>query len=92
MPPDLHELRDKAQLLLDELLKNEYAGLSGKVEVMHARTTGVQGDFGTYGHIAVVVMDSPEAAYDFKLLEKISSIIVNNVAGINRVVYDITQK
>ena len=63
------------------------------------RSVGVMGDERTYGHPIVLravtsedAMTADWARLPYDLLEKISSRIVNEVAGINRVVYDITSK
>ncbi len=63
------------------------------------KSVGVQGDARTYGHpIIVRALTSKElltvdwAKLPYKLLEKISTRITNEVKGINRVVYDITSK
>ena len=65
----------------------------------NVRSVGVQGDARTYGHpIIVRALTSKElltvdwAKLPYKLLEKISTRITNEVPGINRVVYDITSK
>ncbi len=63
------------------------------------KTVGVMGDFRTYGYavaIRAVVADDAMTADWARLphdvLAKMSNRIVNEVAGINRVVYDITSK
>ncbi len=63
------------------------------------RTVGVMGDFRTYEFIcalrAVESKDAMTASFakiDWEILELISTRIVNEVKGINRVVYDITNK
>ncbi len=62
-------------------------------------SVGVMGDSRTYEHtIAIRIVESKDgmtanfAKIDWDLLEKIASEIVNRVHGINRVVYDITNK
>ena len=63
------------------------------------RSVGVMGDFRTYGYLAAIRAVTSEDAmtadwarlpYDF--LARVSNRIVNEVEGINRVVYDITSK
>lgn len=63
------------------------------------RSVGVMGDSRTYGYPIVLravtsedAMTADWAKLPFELLEKISNRIVNEVRGINRVVYDITSK
>lgn len=63
------------------------------------RTVGVMGDFRTYDYTlalrAVKTNDFMTASIvhvPFELLEKISTRIINEVKGINRIVYDITSK
>jgi len=63
------------------------------------RTVGVMGDFRTYGYLVAVravvstdAMTADWAQLPYDVLGRISSRLVNEVAGINRVVYDITSK
>jgi GMP synthase (glutamine-hydrolysing) len=63
------------------------------------RSVGVMGDGRTYQHPIVLravrsedAMTADWARLDYDLLERISNRIVNEVPGINRVVYDITSK
>jgi GMP synthase (glutamine-hydrolysing) len=63
------------------------------------RSVGVMGDERTYGHPIVLravtsedAMTADWARLPYELLEKISTRVVNEVPGINRVVYDITSK
>jgi GMP synthase (glutamine-hydrolysing) len=63
------------------------------------RSVGVMGDERTYGHPIVLravtsedAMTADWARLPYDLLEAVSSRIVNEVPGINRVVYDITSK
>jgi GMP synthase (glutamine-hydrolysing) len=63
------------------------------------RTVGVMGDERTYEHPIVVravtsedAMTADWARLPYELLERISSRIINEVQGVNRVAYDITSK
>jgi GMP synthase (glutamine-hydrolysing) len=67
--------------------------------LLPVRSVGVMGDGRTYGNvIAVRVVDSLDAMtadwsrLPMQVLERISSRIVNEVSGVNRVVYDISSK
>jgi GMP synthase (glutamine-hydrolysing) len=80
------------------------AGLYEKVwqafaVLLPVRSVGVMGDDRTYGHtIAIRVVDSQDAMtadwsrLPLPVLERISTRIVNEVPGVNRVVYDISSK
>ncbi len=63
------------------------------------RSVGVMGDFRTYNYLAAVravtsddAMTADWARLPYDLLARVSNRIVNEVDGINRVVYDITSK
>ena len=94
-------LQEADHIFINELVKN---GLYYKIWQAYAallpiKTVGVMGDSRTYEYTcllrAVVSEDGMTADYfnlpkDF--LDKISNKIINNVKGINRVVYDISSK
>ncbi len=63
------------------------------------RSTGVMGDFRTYGHLIALrailtsdYMTADWAPLPHDLLGRVATRIVNEVPGVNRVVYDITSK
>jgi GMP synthase (glutamine-hydrolysing) len=67
--------------------------------LLPVRTVGVMGDFRTYAQVvalrAVVSQDAMTADWarlPYELLARISSRVINEVKGVNRVVYDISSK
>jgi GMP synthase (glutamine-hydrolysing) len=93
--------------LADAIVREEVrlAGLEREIWQVFAvlladvRSVGVQGDERTYGHPVVIravtsddAMTADWARLPADLLERLSSRIINEVAGVNRVVYDITSK
>jgi GMP synthase (glutamine-hydrolysing) len=94
-------LREADAILLDEIRK---AGLYREIWQSFAvlpsiQTVGVMGDERTYAYPIVIravssddAMTADWARLPYELLEKISSRLVNEVRGVNRVVYDVTSK
>jgi len=67
--------------------------------LLPVRTVGVMGDFRTYAQVIAIravtsqdAMTADWARLPYDLLERISSRIINEVKGVNRVVYDISSK
>jgi GMP synthase (glutamine-hydrolysing) len=100
-PDKLEMLRAADRIVLDEVRK---AGLERDLWQAFAiltdtRSVGVMGDFRTYGHVIALraveaedAMTADWARLPYELLATISSRIINEVRGVNRVVYDITSK
>jgi GMP synthase (glutamine-hydrolysing) len=94
-------LRKADTIYLDEIRK---AGLYDKIwqafaVLLPVRTVGVMGDGRTYDYVlalrAVTSSDGMTADYypfEHSFLGRVSTRIVNEVRGVNRVVYDITSK
>jgi GMP synthase (glutamine-hydrolysing) len=97
----LETVRGADTIVIEEVRR---AGLYEKVwqafaVLLPVQSVGVMGDGRTYGYtIAVRVVDSLDAMtadwsrLPLEVLGKISARIVNEVAGVNRVVYDISSK
>jgi GMP synthase (glutamine-hydrolysing) len=101
--PERAELLRKADAIVREEVKK--AGLEREIWQVFAvlladvRSVGVMGDERTYGHPVVIravtsddAMTADWARLPYELLEKLSSRIINEVPGINRVAYDVTSK
>jgi GMP synthase (glutamine-hydrolysing) len=94
-------LRKADAVYLDEIRK---AGLYDKIwqafaVLLPVQTVGVMGDFRTYDFVcalrAVTSVDGMTAdffPYDMNFLGRAATRIINEVKGINRVVYDVTSK
>ena len=103
-PERVSRLRAADQILLEELSKAGFLGKGAQtsqafVVLLPVRSVGVMGDQRTYQEAAAIravatddFMTADWARLPFDLLAKVSSRIVNEVEGINRVVYDITSK
>lgn len=98
---DLAILRAADTIYIDELRQN---GLYDTVwqafcVLLNVRSVGVMGDNRTYDNTialrAVEAIDGMTARFsrlDFDFLERVSNRIINEVEGVNRVVYDISSK
>ncbi len=94
-------LREADAIVQEEVRR---AGLEREVwqafaVLLPVRTVGVMGDFRTYAEVialrAVTSQDAMTADWarlPYELLARISSRIINEVKGVNRVVYDISSK
>ncbi|CAN5790981.1 glutamine-hydrolyzing GMP synthase [soil metagenome] len=97
----LETLREADWIVIDEI---KAAGLYRSVWQSFAiltpvRSVGVMGDLRTYANVVAIRAVTSEdgmtadwAKLPYEVLAKISSRIVNEVAGVNRVVYDISSK
>jgi GMP synthase (glutamine-hydrolysing) len=100
-PERLRILRDVDSKVLDEIIK---AGLYQQIwqsfaVLLPIKTVGVMGDERTYEHVialrcvnSVDGMTADWVRLPYEILEKIANRVVNEVKGVNRVVYDITSK
>lgn len=100
-PEKLEILRKADEIYLDEIRK---AGLYDKIwqafaVLLPVQTVGVMGDGRTYEFVcalrAVTSIDGMTAdfyPYDMEFLGRAATRIINEVRGINRVVYDVTSK
>jgi GMP synthase (glutamine-hydrolysing) len=90
----------------DAIVRTEIAAAGLEREIWQAfavlpdiRSVGVMGDERTYGHPIIIravtsddAMTADWARLPYDLLERMSSRIINEVPGINRVAYDVTSK
>ena len=97
----LQILRDADAIVLEEMRRADlYHDLWQSFGVLPAvRSVGVQGDVRTYAYPLIVravtsedAMTADWARLPYEVLERISSRVMNEVTGINRVAYDISSK
>src|SRR3989338_4812580 len=97
----LNILREADEIFISEL---KSSGIYNKVgqslaALLPIKSVGVMGDSRTYSYIIALrsvdttdFMTADWSKIPHEILEKISSRIINEVRGVNRVLYDITQK
>ncbi len=94
-------LREADAIVIEEMLASNwyYKVWQSFAVLLPVRTVGVMGDARTYDYvIAIRVVESQDAMtadwvrLPYDLLARISNRIINEVAGVNRVVYDISSK
>ncbi|MDR1776398.1 MAG: glutamine-hydrolyzing GMP synthase [Desulfovibrio sp.] len=94
-------LRNADDIVTQELKDSDWYSKvwQGFAVLLPLRTVGVMGDGRTYEHVvALRIVDSVDAmTADWtrlppEILERISTRIINEVSGVNRVVYDISSK
>jgi GMP synthase (glutamine-hydrolysing) len=97
----LEILRSADAIVMDEIKRAKlYRQLWQSFAVLtDVRSVGVMGDYRTYGHLVAIravtsedAMTADWARLPYDVLARISNRIVNEVQGVNRVVYDITSK
>lgn len=97
----LEILRQADKIVQHELMASNwyYKVWQGFAVLLPLKTVGVMGDERTYEHvIALRIVDSIDAMtadwsrMPFEILARISNRIINEVKGVNRVVYDISSK
>ena len=97
----LNILREADAILIEEIKKADvYENLWQAFCVfLPLKTVGIMGDFRTYEYICAIravessdAMTANFAKLNWELLEKVGTRIINEVKGINRVVYDISNK
>lgn len=101
VPESLDLLREADAIMLEELKSSGYYKKTWQAftVLLNVKSVGVMGDNRTYDNaVAIRVVESTDgmtatfAHLPHDLLEKMSTRIINEVDGINRVVYDISSK
>ena len=94
-------LRDCDEILLEEIVANELYRSTNQVfaVLLPVRSVGVMGDGRTYDSVVAIravetqdFMTADWARIPYDVLASISNRIINEVNGVNRVVYDISSK
>ena len=100
-PERLRILRDADRIVVSEMKSSEwyYRVWQSFAVLLPVRSVGVMGDQRTYDHtIALRIVESQDGMtadwvrLPYEILARISSRIVNEVKGVNRVCYDISTK
>jgi GMP synthase (glutamine-hydrolysing) len=102
-PRRLAILRDVDAIVIEEIRAAGWYGKIGQAfaVLLPVRTVGVMGDQRSFDeqHVAAIrfvettdFMTADWVRVDYQLLERISSRVSNEVAGVNRVVYDVSSK
>lgn len=94
-------LQEADDIFIEELYNDNLYELVSQafVVLLPVKTVGVMGDKRTYEYVAAIrsvdtidFMTATFSRFSFEFLDKVASRIINEVQGINRVVYDITSK
>jgi GMP synthase (glutamine-hydrolysing) len=100
-PKRLSMVREADSILIEEIKRGGYYGnlWQSFAILLPLKTVGIMGDKRTYEHIVVIravtsldAMTADWARISHPLLARISNRIINEVRGVNRVVYDISSK
>jgi GMP synthase (glutamine-hydrolysing) len=99
--PQLEILRDADEILLEEIVSNHLYRKTSQVfaVLLPVKAVGVMGDGRTHEQVVAIravesqdFMTADWARIPFNVLATISNRIINEVRGVNRVVYDISSK
>jgi GMP synthase (glutamine-hydrolysing) len=99
--PQLDLLRDADEILLEEIVANQLYRRTSQVfaVLLPVKSVGVMGDGRTYDSVVAIravetqdFMTADWARIPYDVLATISNRIINEVRGVNRVVYDISSK
>jgi GMP synthase (glutamine-hydrolysing) len=99
--PRLNVLREADAIVLDELKQSGWYRQTAQAfaVLLPVHSVGVMGDGRTYENVVAIravqtddFMTADWARLPYELLAKISTRIINQVKGVNRVVYDISSK
>ena len=97
----LDVLREADAIFREELTDSGWMGRTAQafVVLLPVKSVGVQGDARTYANVvALRCVDTPDfmtadwSRLPYEFLGRVSNRIINEVAGVNRVVYDISSK